>query len=108
MFTSRPNRIINGSTIVNARPVASVEDIMAQGWTIVRVPFTAWGEESQAYVLSMGEKQAWLNSLGLVKTKDYRIIESQRTSNNFREFTVTYCWLFKDPKWANWFTLRWV
>ena len=105
-----PNRIINDSmTTLTATPLPEgLDDILAQGWTVVRVPFTSWGDESQAYVLSLSTKQDWLNSHGLVKGQDYRIIESQRIGNGFREFTVTYCWLFQNPQWAAWFSLRWV
>jgi hypothetical protein len=106
---STPNRIINdGMITLTASPLPEgIDEILAQGWTIVRVPFTAWGAESQAYVLSLGIKQDWLKSHGLVKGVDYRIIESQRIGNGFRDFTVTYCWLFQNPQWAAWFSLRW-
>ena len=113
MFRNKPspNRIINGDMVVESvAPLAQgIDEILAQGWTIVRVsPYPAWGDEAQAYVMSLGEKQEWLKSHGLVKGQDFRIIESQRMGNGFKEFTITYCWLFKDPRWASWFSLRWV
>lgn len=85
-----------------------VADMVALGWVLVRVDFSALGDEAYAYVLGLTEKQAWLTGYGLVKGQDYRIVERQKLLTGYQGFTVSYCWLFKEPKWANWFILRWV
>jgi hypothetical protein len=105
-----PNRILNSDMIPTpiSLELGSIEETLAQGWTVVRVPFTAWGPESENYVRTIGVKQAWLNSHGLVKGVDYRIVERQQSTTGFQSFTVTYCWLFQNPQWAAWFSLRWV
>ena len=104
-----PNRIVNGDMIVSQRPpeLDGIEEIIALGWTPVKVHFGSQGSDSYAYVLTLTEKQAWLNSHGLVKGRDYRIIERQQVYGGFREFSITYCWLFQNPQWAAWFSLRW-
>jgi len=93
-------------SLLEQDPLDSLEQIKLEGWAIDIVHrFKAWDHTLSAeYVRTLTEKQYWLYTNGLEKRRDYRIVERQIGYSGV--WNVEYHWLFKQPKHASLFALK--
>ena len=85
-----------------------IRECLDYGWTdiVITIPYMYGAVDTLNwnYALSVPEKKQWLEAVGIMHKKKFRVVERQIISPNSR---TEYHWLFEDQKHAALFSLRW-